>query len=526
MPEQPVLRNNLGDALHKAGRPDEAIAQLQKALQLRPDYAGAHQNLGSIYLGTKQYDLAMLHCQRAVELDSKRPEAWYNLGLCFLEQVSLGASADAFRRALALKPGYQAAVTSLLYVLNLLPDQNPAAIAKEHQLVATAAFDSSGYRRTGVDPIGINESGIVPVTRLSTQPIKVGYVSGDFRQHAVNHFFEPVLEQHDKSGFEIYCYSDVREADDSTSRLQKLAGHWRDMADRSHEELFKQVQSDGIDILVDLAGYTRHNRMPVFARQAAPVQLSWLGFPNTSGLQAMNYRIVDRVTEPDDQLTYGSEHLIRMPAGFACFRPPENTGEIANAPLSNNGFVTLGSLHKLEKLNPSVIALWSQVLVANLNTRLLIARDNLDDWQQQRLLREFEQHGIGAERLQLRELIDPEQDFWKLFEEIDICLDVFPWSGHTMACCALWMGVPVVSMYGNAHAGRMVASVLDSLELSELIATDRQSYGRIVSRLCSEQSQLLAYRNELRKRFEQSSLCDEAGFTRALETQYRDILKI
>jgi predicted O-linked N-acetylglucosamine transferase (SPINDLY family) len=511
VPEQPVLRNNLADAMHKAGQLDEAVLQLQKALQLSPDYTGAHQNLGSVYLTTRQYDLALLHCRRAVVLDDQRPEAWHNLGLCFLEHVRLDESANAFRHALALRPDYQAAVTSLLYLLNLLPDQNPEAIAKEHLQVAGKAF--------GCADVGA-------VAKLTHKPIRVGYVSGDFRQHAVNNFFEPVLEHHNKGHFEIYCYSDVRQPDATTQRLQKLATHWRDMSGHSHEELLKQVHTDGIDILVDLAGHTRHNRMPVFARQAAKVQLSWLGFPNTSGLQAMNYRIVDSTTEPANLPAYGSEHLIRMPAGFACFRAPENSGEVSSAPLSRNGFVTLGSLHKLEKLNPSIIALWSQLLNENPDTRLLIARDNLDAWQQRRLLTEFEKNGTPAERLQLRHLKDPEQNFWKLFAEIDLFLDVFPWSGHTMACCALWMGVPVVSMYGKAHAGRMVSSVLDLLKLNELIATDRKSYSRIVSQLCSDPQQLADYRRGLRSRFENSPLRDEAGFTRELERQYLNILNI
>lgn len=511
VPDQAVLRNNLGDALHKAGQIKDAISHLKKALELRPGYAGAHQNLASIYLGSRQYDLALIHCRQSVELDGSRPQAWFNLGLCLLEHVKLEESAHAFRQALALRPDYQPAVTSLLYVLNLLPDQGPQAICDEHVQVATAAFDST---RVGATIHAIN------------QPIRIGYVSGDFQQHAVNYFFEPVLEHHNAAAFEVYCYSDVDKPDGTTRRLQAIAGQWRDMAGRSDAELLAQILADGIDILVDLAGYTRHNRLPVFARQAAAVQLSWLGFPNTTGLKAMNYRIADCVTEPPHLSAVGSEQLIRMPIGFACFRPPAHAPEVAAAPLINNGHVTLGSLHKLEKMNPSVITLWAQLLMSNPDTRLFIARDNLDDWQQRRIFAEFNQHGVNAERLRLMHLKDSGQSFFDLFAEIDVLLDVFPWSGHTMACSALWMGVPVVTLNGNTHAGRMVASVLKMLDLDELIAADKPAYGQVINRLCRDHEQLLAYRNNLRTRFQNSPLRDETGFTRELEAQYRRILKV
>ena len=272
--------------------------------------------------------------------------------------------------------------------------------------------------------------------------------------------------------------------------------------------------------MVDLAGHTKHNRLGVFASRAAPHQVTWLGFPNTTGLESMDYRIVDYYTAPGNETLGGTETPLRLPNGFACFRPSGDMPSVQSAPVEKNGFVTLGCLHKLEKLNTAVIASWAQILLGSPHTRLLLARDQLDEWQQQRLRSLFLQHGITPDRLEMRQLQNPEHEFFDQFADIDILLDTFPWSGHTLACCALWMGVPVVTLKGNSHAGRMVAGVLDLMGLEELVAQDTQAYSGMVNQLCNDQQRIVNYRRELRGRFEKSPLRDEAGFTRDLESEY------
>jgi protein O-GlcNAc transferase len=509
VPDQAVLRNNLGDALRQAGDLNEALTQLNIALELRPGYAGVYQNLSSVYTLTGNHEAALQNARKAVQLDENRPEAWFNLGLILLDHVLLEESVDAFRKALELRPAYHSAATSLLYTLNLLPDTDPAMIAQEHCKVAAAAF-------------GTVQSD--PAKAKRNERIRIAYVSGDFRAHAVNYFFEPVLESHDTKDFETYCYSDVSHPDHVTRRLQQSVSHWRDISSWEDDRVIEKVKSDRIDILIDLAGYTKNHRLAVFASKPAPCQFSWLGFPNTTGLESMDYRVVDLYTAPEDEPASGSEELIKLPHGFACFRAPEQTPPVQPAAVLNNGFVTLGCLHKLEKLNEGVISLWAGILQENPGTRLLLARDQLDDWQQQRLQSLFSQHDISRDRLTMIQLSNPQQSFFDLFADIDILLDTFPWSGHTLACCALWMGVPVVSLNGDRHAGRMVASVLHSLDLDELIAEDTESYCRIVSDLCTNQGQLMRYRVGLRKRFEKSSMRDEVGFTKSLESKFRQVL--
>lgn len=502
VPDQPVLRNNLAEAMFAAGDAEGAIRQLHKALELRPSYAGAHQNLGSIHYHMGAHDAALEHSRKAIEMDLGKASAWFNLGLVWLDHVDLEKARDAFREALNLQPNHARAATSLLYVMNLLPGTRPEEVAAETRRVSSRLFADVSPGRA-LSPAG--------------DRIRVGYVSADFREHAVSYFFEPILRNHDPARFETWCYSDVAGADAVTKRLRRAANHWHDINGRSDAAVARQVRRDGIDVLVDLGGHTRRNRLGVFARKPAARQVSYLGFPATTGLAAMDYRIVDNVTAPPGEAFHGSERPLRLRAGFACFRPPAGAPAVTAPPCVKGGLATFGSLHKLEKLNGAVVSLWAEILRQNPGTRLLLARDRLDDWQQQRLTAAFGAHGIRRERLAFSRIDHPRQNFLELFAQIDVLLDTFPWSGHTLACCALWMGVPVVTLRGDRPAGRMTASVLHSIGLDELTAPDTGAYARIAGQLGADRERLQHYRQALRPRFEASALRDEAGFTRELE---------
>ena len=502
VPGQPVLRNNLGDALRRAGDLDGAARQLQHALDLNPSYAGAHLNLGSVHYDAGNHAAALGHAQKAVDLAPERADAWFNLGLSLLDHVRLEEAVAAFRQALAIKPEYVAAASSLLYTLNLLPGADTEQLAAEHCVVADHLYAAAAD---------------APAPRMGRKPIRIGYVSGDFRAHAVNYFFEPVVSHHDSSRFEVFAYSDTERPDRVTDRLKRKCANWRDICSWSDDKLLQQIRADRIDVLVDLAGYTEHNRLAVFAARAAPCQLSFLGWPNTTGLSTMDYRVVDHVTAPAGEQVPGSERALRLPSGFACFRPPEHAPPVAPPPFHSREQVTFGSFHKLEKLNHAVIEVWAEVLRQTPGSRLLLARDDLDEWQQERLTALFEASGINAERLRMKQLQYSSGTFLELFAEIDIQLDTFPWSGHTMACMALWMGVPLVTLHGDGHAGRMVASVLESIGLEELIAFDRDSYLRISSQLAADPGRMTELRGGLRRAMSNSALCDEAGFTLGFE---------
>lgn len=502
-PAQPVLRNNLGEALRQAGEPELAVVELRAALALRPDYAGAHQNLGAALAALHDYDAARTHSLEATRLDPGSAEAWYNLGLLELDQCRLQECTQAMERALAIRPQHTAAAQTLLHVLTLMPGVSADAVAKRHRAVVQALYAEIEPCRDWPTPGG---------------RIRIGFVSGDFRAHAVNYFFEPVLEHLDRTRFESVCYADGGNPDAVSERLRGLAGQWRDIDGLTDAEVIARVRADRIDVLVDLSGHTRHGRLGVFAARPARCQISWLGYPNTTGLAAIGHRIVDPVTAPADQAFPGVESALRLETGFACFRPPAHAPEVTPAPCLRNGFVTFGSLHKLEKIHAGVIACWAEILRQVPGSHLHLARDTLDDWHRQRLEQAFVVHGIEASRLQLVALDDPGRSFFEEFARIDLMLDVFPWSGHTLACCALWMGVPVVSLRGTTHAGRMVASVLNAIGQPGLVGEEVADYVRIAVDLAGSPSRLAQLRAALRPAMEASPLRDEAGFTRGFET--------
>ncbi|HET6563814.1 MAG TPA: tetratricopeptide repeat protein [Xanthomonadales bacterium] len=504
VPGHPVLLNNLGDVLRSAGRPRLAVGHLLEAVRLRPGYAGALLNLAAAYNDLKDYDLGLHYARLAIEHAPQMAEAYFNLGLALLARVDLPGAIDAFRSALRLRPDHTIARSNLLYLLNLLPGAEPEQVAAEHRALMKPLDDLANP--PSADALAGKQ-----------RRLRLGYVSRDFCAHAVNFFFEPVLSHHDDSRYEIYCYFDGEKVDQVTQRLQQAAHFWRSTSGWSNQALEDQIRLDGVDVLVDLAGHTEKNRLEVFARKPAPLQVTWLGYANTTGLTAMDYRIVDRVTAPEGEPFPGTEAALRLPGPFACFRAPAFAPGISPLPALANGHVTFGSLHKLEKINPQVISLWSRLLQANPDSRLLIARDQLDEWQQQRISREFAAHGVEPMQLQLRELNVPGQSFLEVFAGIDILLDVAPWSGHTLACCALWMGVPVVSWSGNSHASRMVASVLGVAGLEGLVARTEEKYLEIATNLAADKQALARLRAGLRGRVSATALCDEAGYTRQFE---------
>lgn len=502
VPEHPVLRNNLGLAMHRAGALESACAQLYRALEIRPGYAGAHMNLAAVFSSLGQRKLALEHGRKAVELEPDLAEAWFNLGLFLLESVELPESVESFRRALALRHDYPAAGTSLLYTLNLIPNMSATSIASEHALVMEHRFGDLSVKR---------------FCRHDHDKIRIGYVSADFCRHAVNCFFEPVLERHDRAKFQTYCYSNVAVPDDVTQRLSRLADHWRDISSTTDEALLQQVVADEIDILVDLSGHTKGHRLAIFAKRAAKIQISWLGYPNTTGLSSMDYRVLDAFTAAGAEAISGTETALVLPDVFACFRPSEPAPEISSPPALTRPTVTFGSFHKLEKINDRVIACWSDILLNIPDSRLLLVRDTLDPWHQERLRNAFLAYGARPSQLEMRDGREEMQSLQQWFAEIDILLDTFPWSGHTIACHALYLGVPVVTLAGDSHASRMVGSVLAALGQHQWIATSEEEYREIAKRLASDRSQLAQLRGLLSERMLGSSVCDETGFTKAFE---------
>jgi predicted O-linked N-acetylglucosamine transferase (SPINDLY family) len=341
----------------------------------------------------------------------------------------------------------------------------------------------------------------------------------------VAYFFEPLLEAHDRATFEVFCYAAASFADDTTRRLQAMAPHWQFVAGIKDADLQRQVRADGIDILVELAGHTANTRIDAFAPKPAPVTLAWLGYPTTSGLPTIDYRITDGVADPPGEADrLHTETLVRLPNGFLCYRPPAEAPEVAPPAYREQGHITFGSFNAMSKVNGAVVAAWARILTAVPGSRLLLKGIILaDEGVRQHFLDQFAQGGASADRIELLPRTASMAEHLAGYGRINIGLDPFPYNGTTTTCEALWMGVPVVTLRGDRHSARVGASLLSRLGLEELVAGSPEDYvGRAID-LAGNPDQLEALRVGMRARMRASPLRDEPGFARQFEAALRDL---
>jgi len=498
----------LGMIADAAGKSDDAIELIRHALNMAPERADFHNNLGTIHEQRGDLNLAALALEEAIRIAPDYAIAHNNLGEVMKDYGRVRDAVTAYRAALRLAPDFVQAGSNLLMTLNYDPDTDCAKVAEAH-------------RRWGQSV----EQRIVPLPAATNtpdpyRPLRVGYVSPDFRKHAVARFFEPVLTAHDREQFEVYLYAESPVVDQVSQRLRTLAAGWRSTFQSDSASVAHQARSDGIDILIDLAGHTRNNRLEIFAYKPAPVQVTYLGYPNSTGLSSVDYRISDAVIDPPDQPWHGPEKICRLPGHAYCLMPPENAPDPLPPPSEAHGFVTFGSHHPPIKLNDRVLTLWAQVLKTVRSSRILLFRNSFNRDVTNELKDRLARCGVPLNRVDFRCPTIDEPSYLAMFRDIDIVLDSFPFNGHTMTCEALWMGVPVVTRRGDRPSGRLCASVLQALGIHELIAESDDEY---VTR-AAEWAAATIQRRELRTQLRQlmkSRLCDAGAFTRCLESGYR-----
>ena len=416
------------------------------------------------------------------------------------------------RRAIALKPYDAGLHSNLLYMLNFLPGWEPAAIFAEHR----------AWGRRHADPLTAQAA---PHTndRSTDRRLRVGYVSPHFHAHAVNFFIEPILQAHDHQRFEIYCYADVSQPDETTARLRGFADVWRDVGGMNEAQLAEIVRRDQIDILVDLTGHIAGGRrMLTFARKPAPVQVTYVGYQNTTGMEAMDYRVTDAYADlPGVTDAWHSERLVRLPGTFFCYQPAANAPAVGPLPADVNGYVTFGSFNNYTKVTPAVLTAWAKILGRVSGSRLILQVDVTPSLE--RMIAEtFAGLGVSSERIELVARQSPSA-FRELISRADIALDPFPFNGHTTTCDCLWQGVLVVTLSGQTYVQRFGGSGLATLGLQELIAGSADEYVEIAVALAADRRRLARLRTALRERMAASPLMDFDGFTCHLEAAYRQM---
>lgn len=477
-----MAHNNLAMTIAKMGKLLEAEAVLLDVLQQHPNFFEAHNNLGNVYIG-------------------------------------LGRSEDAlvcFQKALAINPSLTSAYSNILFCMNYITRFEQKDILNASLTWRDlAAKETKPFKRNDKKNDGSNK-----------RKKRIGYVSGDFKFHSISFFLRPLFENHDRGKFEIYCFSNVKHADAVTFELQHYVDTWIDITDMNDFEAAQIIMELEIDLLVDLSGHTAENRLGIFLYHPALVQVAWLGYPNTTGLPEMDYRLTDHVADPEGFENGYTETLFRLNTCFVCYQPPEIIPDVSPLPFDTKGFITFCSFNNVAKLTEETIALWSSILRSLPTARIILKSSNkcTEPLLNQHIISMFKNENISPDRLDILSTTDSLYAHLNKYSLADIALDTFPYNGTTTTFEALVMGVPVITFAGNRHASRVGASILTHLGEAGLVAETAKSYHNIVVELATAHKRLRTLRSGLRKKVLDSALCNGSYFVSNIEEAYTEML--
>jgi protein O-GlcNAc transferase len=508
-PDGAIYRNNLGQVLERMGRVDDAGQCYEAAIALDSNYAEAFNNLGRVLERRDRPTEAEAHYREAIRLDPAYAEPQTNLGNVLKDGGELDEAIAAYRRAIELRPDLSLLHSNLLLTLHYHPDYSPADLAREHQLWATRhVAPLAPYRRS-------HDNDPNPERRL-----RIGYVSPDFREHPIARCLLPLLDHRDRPQFEVIAYSDVSRPDRMTELVRAGVDQWRDIGLSSDEQVAEAVRADRVDILVDLAAHSGRNRLLVFARKPAPVQVTYLGYCSTTGVDAIDYRLTDRfIDASDEDFVHYSERSVRLPGCYWCYSAPALVGE---SPATDRvaGPPTFGCLNRLAKASRFALALWIRLLQRVEGSRLLLQAPAGS--HRERIRDAFRRAGLDETRVDFVER-QPFAEYLQTYRQIDVALDPWPFSGATTTCDALWMGVPVVSLAGRTAVSRAGSSLLSHVGLGHLVARSEQQYIDLAAGLMRDAEERAALRRDLRHRLESSPVMNAEQSARGLEAVFRDL---
>lgn len=514
-PANAVLHQMIGIACNELGRHDEALQHFSAAYLLNPEDDTALTHFAKALIHKLRISEAEGYLLKALTINPANALAFNSIARIYKLQGRSIEAVAAFRKALELDPYNPVVINNLLLCLNYIPGIHPETLFAEHQDLCAQVY---GVATTP------------PQTDFPHANVKlrIGYVSGDFHNHSVAFFFEPVLLNHDHQRFTIFCYSNDHREDDTTRRLKATGVEWRSIVGLSDELAAEKVRSDAIDILVDLSGHSSGNRLGLFALKPAPVQVSWLGYPHSTGLKQIDYFLTDELCDPPGMTEHlYTEKLVRLPGSFSCYLPPLQFPAVSPPPVVASGVVTFGSFNNFAKVNDDLIGMWARILTKVPDSRLFLKSMALGDHAtQQAVLAKFQACGINADRIALLSTVNSALDHLALYAQIDIALDTYPYHGTTTTCEALWQGVPVITLAGATHAARVGVSLLSAVGCQELIAENPDDYVNIAVTLAGDLDRILYYRENLRSIMAVSSLMNATGLTKTVERVYSALLHL
>ncbi len=499
-PDYAAVYNNLGLTLQEMGYIDEAEKLIRIAIAIEPMGVQAHSNLGNILQDAGRFSEAEDSYRRALQLAPDLPEVYNNLGITLQEIGRLDESENCYRHALELKPDYVKAHSGLLFLLNFKANNTPVENYDEAQGYAQriALFVHDRYTSWS--------------SEQKSDRLRIGFVSGDFINHPVGYFIENLLKHLDQASFELIAYPTVPHVDALTVRIKSYFSAWKPFFGMDDEAAAALIHDDRIHILIDLAGHTRYNRLPVFARKPAPVQVSWLGYFATTGLKEMDYLIADAHTLPESIEQYFTEKIWRLPETRLCFTPPDMDVPVSTLPALRNGYVTFGCFNNLTKMNDKVVELWSRIMTSVPNSRLFLKTKQLNEAAiRQHTAERFAAHKIDASRL-IMESTESREKYFAAYNRVDISLDPFPYPGGTTTVESLWMGVPVLTLNGESFLSRQGVGILMNSGLADWIANDAEEYVARAASYAQDLGQLSTLRLNLRQQVLASPIMDGKRF--------------
>ncbi len=504
-PGNASLHLNLGLALMAVGDGTGAEAALKQAAAIDGASPGPPEALGALLQRQGRPGASEAASEHAIELGGETARRCTNLSVALLAQAEQAAALSAARRAVTADPDDEAARAHLVTVLNyadLGMDAGEAARewATRHETPLREAWPAFS------------------ASRDAEARLRVGYLSPDLRAHSVAYFLEPVLGAHDPAAVEVFCYADVVSEDAVSARLRELASTWCNVAQMTPSDIAARIREDQIDVLIDLAGHTWPRGLLVMARKPAPLQASWIGYPGPTGLAAIDMRITDAIADPPGTEDRYSERLARLDPVFLCYGPPSE----APAPVRHDGPPTFASFNNPAKIAPPVFEVWAALLRAVPDARLLLKYAGLDEpATAERLRGRFAAAGLDPERLDMRGRAAAVSEHLAAYSDVDVALDTFPYNGTTTTCEALWMGVPVITLAGAGHPGRVGASLLSALGKADWVAADPAAYIETAAAMMADRGALAAGRDALRARMLASPLCDARQVAAGVEALFR-----
>jgi len=518
--------NNQGVIYKDLGNLQKSIQYYMKALAVNPNFALTLNNLGVIYTSLGNLGQAYQYCVRAVQANPRYAEAYNNLGVLFRDEGDIKQAISSYDRSLQIDPLSKNAMQNRLLAMNSLLQEH---LNFEVPSITNYVFNEHAKWGEAFQAL-YKCCTSWGNSRTADRPLRIGYISADFFTHSVSYFIELPLRLGDKSRVFNVCYSNVARTDSRTQTFRKLAHKWVNIFNKSAEDIARLVQEDEIDILVELTGHTAGNRLDVMAIKPAPVQVTWIGYPNTTGLKTIDYRFCDAVVDPPDTTQKFTEKLIRLPNSFLCYCPPVDAPSVTPTPALANGFITYGSFNNFAKFNNSVLHLWCSILQRVPGSRLLMkCKPFACSIMKQKVLQRFRNQGIDPRRIDLFPLLPTTKDHLSFYSHVDVCIDTFPYAGTTTTCEAMHMGIPVITLKSQGednHAHNVGCSLISNIpSIRHLVAKSPEQYIKRAADLAKDFKKLNSIRQSLRQEMLASPIGDGKTFVKNLEKTYQDLWK-